>query len=177
MAGHPRTSGGPTPLLPSGPGGVHGSPTTRTRPPPWAAHSGAKWRREWDSNPRYVAAHSRSRRAPSSTRSSLHVCSNCMNSDVAEEAGFEPAVGCPTMDFESTAFDHSATPPYTITSWPAPSERTIEAALKPLHPALPNRPRIGDSARGDKTNLQAFPKTRLADPWFRTHSASREHSP
>ena len=42
MAGHPRTSGGPTPLLPSGPGGVHGSPTTRTRPPPGAAHYGAK---------------------------------------------------------------------------------------------------------------------------------------
>lgn len=30
---------------------------------------------------------------------------------LAEGAGFEPAVGRPTIDFKSTAFDHSASPP------------------------------------------------------------------
>ena len=30
---------------------------------------------------------------------------------LAEGAGFEPAVGRPTIDFKSTAFDRSASPP------------------------------------------------------------------
>ena len=31
--------------------------------------------------------------------------------EMAESQGFEPRVGCPTLDFESSAFDHSASSP------------------------------------------------------------------
>ena len=34
--------------------------------------SGGNWRREWDSNPRYLAVNTLSKRAPSATRPSLH---------------------------------------------------------------------------------------------------------
>ncbi len=50
----PRGFGRPT-RVPASP-----SPTTQTR-----------WRREWDSNPRYLAVHALSKRAPSTTRPSL----------------------------------------------------------------------------------------------------------
>ena len=43
------------------------------------------WRRGWDSNPRYVAAHL-----------------------------IEPTVRCRTSDFESDTFDHSDTSPYFV---------------------------------------------------------------
>ena len=31
--------------------------------------------------------------------------------DMAERVGFEPTVGCPTLVFKTSAFDHSATSP------------------------------------------------------------------
>ena len=34
--------------------------------------------------------------------------------EMAESQGFEPRVGCPTLDFESSAFDHSASSPYEV---------------------------------------------------------------
>ena len=52
---------------------------------------------------------------------------------MAERAGFEPAVGRPTIDFESTAFVHSATSPQFI-FWPEPDEKknAVPPQLRPL---------------------------------------------
>ncbi len=70
IARHPcgtqRTS---LPLLPPGPGGVHEPLLRRTR----LSSLDPCWRRGGDSNPRYVAVHTISSRAPSASRSPLRV--------------------------------------------------------------------------------------------------------
>ena len=67
--GGPRHPLFPLPLLPSGPGGVHSFRVTRDHK---MASRKSCWRRERDSNPRYLSVHTISNRAPSATRSSLH---------------------------------------------------------------------------------------------------------
>src|SRR3954463_5913310 len=67
----PRHPSRPLPLLPSGPGGVYGLSSRGDRQ---GHHKDVwNWRRERDSNPRYViSVYTLSRRAPSTTRTPLH---------------------------------------------------------------------------------------------------------
>src|ERR1700754_863501 len=67
----PRHPSRPLPLLPSGPGGVYGLSSRGDRQ---GHHKDVQnWRRERDSNPRYViSVYTLSRRAPSTTRTPLH---------------------------------------------------------------------------------------------------------
>ena len=63
-----------------------------------------------------VNAHTLSKRAPSATQTPLLVQSlACHTVDREEREGFEPSVGVrPTLDFESSAFNHSATSPHSF---------------------------------------------------------------
>src|SRR5580698_10679925 len=85
IKGGPRHPLFPLPLLPSGPGGVHSFRVTRDH----KLVVTQVWRRERDSNPRYLAVHTLSKRAPSATRSSLP---SQEVTALAEEEGFEPPV-------------------------------------------------------------------------------------
>ncbi len=124
MTGYPLAPSVQLPLLPSGPGGVHG---LQSRRPGHHAFwrklffsPSSVWRKEWDSNPRYVAAHSLSKRAPSSTRPSLLITLPiCPFSNLLPKKSGEGGIRThggrePTVDFESTAFVHSATPPQSF---------------------------------------------------------------
>ena len=92
----------------------------RTRGP--ARYGG--WRRGRDSNPRYIAIHTLSKRAPSTTRSPLQGARRSRTLRErpprrAKENGGEGGIRThgerkPTVDFESTAFDHSATSPQQV---------------------------------------------------------------
>jgi hypothetical protein len=69
-------------------------------------------RRGWDSNPRDTfGVHALSRRADSTALAPLLKQKPVAARQLAEREGFEPPVSCPTVDFESTAFDHSAISP------------------------------------------------------------------
>jgi hypothetical protein len=63
-----------------------------------------------------VNAHTLSKRAPSATQTPLLRFALVVTSAKREEReGFEPSVGGrPTLDFESSAFNHSATSPYSF---------------------------------------------------------------
>ena len=53
---------------------------------------------------------------------------------LAEREGFEPPVSCPTSDFESGAFNHSAISPGTRGLGPGATQQFIKTS-----PALPGR--------------------------------------
>ena len=63
-----------------------------------------------------VNAHTLSKRAPSATQTPLHSSAlPCYSRNREEREGFEPSVGeHPTLDFESSAFNHSATSPHSL---------------------------------------------------------------
>ena len=57
---------------------------------------------------------------------------------MAEETGFEPAIRCRIHDFESCAFNHSATLPPFILSFSPPKNKlripTLRSSALPLPP-------------------------------------------
>ena len=150
VAGHPNALRGPLPLLPSGPGGVHGSTVIRTRPPSAAtnvaapesacAGSGAALElaeREGFEPSVRLPVHSISNAAPSASRSSLQK-SNVQVGRPPRASGGEGGIRTlgtreRTTDFESAAFDHSATSPHLLKfgfnrkyPWP---QRVLDACL------------------------------------------------
>src|SRR5215211_8531746 len=86
LNGGPRHPPIPLPLLPSGPGGVHSVSVTRDHKTVVTQIARSRRRRERDSNPRYLAIHTLSKRAPSATRSSLLY----KEALLADGEGFEP---------------------------------------------------------------------------------------
>src|SRR5918996_3026013 len=99
------TRGGALPLLPSGPGGVH--VPTLSRP-----HPSTSTERERFELSIPFQIYTRSRRAPSAARPPLHLC--CSGERRIRTYGTVAG----TLDFESSAFDHSASSPKALFSCP-----------------------------------------------------------
>ena len=72
----------------------------------------------------------------------------------ADGVGFEPTVGCPTLVFKTSAFDHSATHPDNVSDQ---SKGPVRISLSEQWPRLGPHPMRGLVARRSQTRLATIP--------------------